>query len=135
MILHASCVAWQGRGVLILGPSGSGKSTLALDLMGFGATLVADDRTELRCVGDALHAHAPAAIAGMIEARGVGVLRADHAPSPVVLAVDLGRTEALRLPHMGHTCVLGIQLPLVSGAGRDHLAGAILQYLKGGRHR
>ena len=34
MILHASCVAHRGRGLLILGPSGAGKSTLATILAG-----------------------------------------------------------------------------------------------------
>ncbi len=46
-IVHASCVAFGGAGVLILGPSGSGKSALALALMGLGAALVADDRVLL----------------------------------------------------------------------------------------
>ena len=46
-ILHATCIAWQGRGVLIRGPSGSGKSALALGLMAHGAVLVADDRVKL----------------------------------------------------------------------------------------
>jgi HPr Serine kinase C-terminal domain len=41
--LHATCVAWFGRGVLITGPSGSGKSTLALKLIERGWMLVADD--------------------------------------------------------------------------------------------
>jgi HPr kinase/phosphorylase len=41
--LHATCVAWCGRGVLITGPSGSGKSTLALELIHRGWMLVADD--------------------------------------------------------------------------------------------
>ena len=48
LILHGSCVAVEGRGVLIVGPSGAGKSSLALALMALGAELVADDRTEVR---------------------------------------------------------------------------------------
>ena len=40
MIMHASCIAHRGRGLLILGPSGAGKSTLALEMMAFGAALV-----------------------------------------------------------------------------------------------
>ncbi|WP_435166151.1 HPr kinase/phosphorylase [Falsirhodobacter sp. 1013] len=130
MILHASAVAWQGRGVLILGPSGSGKSMLALELMGLGAVLIADDRTE---IDPDLTARAPTAIAGLIEARGVGLLRADHAPARLVLAVDLGRPEPERLPQIRHTLVHDMRLPLVLGQGQGHLACAILQYLKGGR--
>lgn len=130
MILHASSVAWQGRGVLILGPSGSGKSTLALRLMALGAVLVADDRTH---VAEDLTASAPESLAGLIEARGFGLLRADHAPARLVLAVDLGREEPERLPPMRHSLVQGSQLPLVLGRGRDHLDCMVLQYLKGGR--
>ena len=54
MIVHASCIAHRGRGLLILGPSGAGKSTLALEMMAYGAALVADDRTVLRLAGDHL---------------------------------------------------------------------------------
>ncbi|MEF9600929.1 HPr kinase/phosphatase C-terminal domain-containing protein, partial [Paracoccus sp. PXZ] len=74
MILHASCIAHRGRGLLILGPSGAGKSTLALEMMAFGATLVADDRTILRREGGRIVADAPDSIRGRIEARGVGIL-------------------------------------------------------------
>ena len=49
--LHASCVASDGRAVLIAGPSGSGKSDLALRLMDRGFTLVSDDRTIIRKEG------------------------------------------------------------------------------------
>ena len=51
-IVHASCVARDGRAVLIRGASGSGKSGLALQLMALGAGLVADDRTRLWREGD-----------------------------------------------------------------------------------
>ncbi len=64
---HASCVAYGGRGVLILGASGRGKSALALRLMALGAVLVADDRTDLCREGDSVMARAPDAIKGMIE--------------------------------------------------------------------
>ncbi|MDA3887407.1 MAG: serine kinase, partial [Allgaiera sp.] len=60
-ILHASCVALDGRGVLILGPSGAGKSGLALQLMALGARLVADDRTRLNPRAGRLIARAPSA--------------------------------------------------------------------------
>ena len=78
VIVHASCVAWKGRGLLIGGPVGSGKSSLALQLMAFGADLIADDRTALSADRDGPPVAAPVApIAGLIEARGVGILPAD----------------------------------------------------------
>ena len=59
LIMHASCVAVQGKGVLILGPSGAGKSSLALQLMALGADLVADDRTEISVQNGAAIARSP----------------------------------------------------------------------------
>ena len=75
--IHASCIALDGRGVLLLGPSGSGKSDLALRLIDAGARLVADDQSELSRRGDVLVVRAPATIFGLIEARGLGILRLD----------------------------------------------------------
>jgi hypothetical protein len=42
--LHASAVAKNGKGILIIGTSGSGKSTLALLLNSFGYKLCGDDK-------------------------------------------------------------------------------------------
>ena len=75
--VHASCVAIDGTGVLLCGPSGSGKSDLALRLLDGGAQLVADDRTDLTGRDGGVWATSPAEIAGLIEVRGVGVLRLD----------------------------------------------------------
>lgn len=134
MILHASCIAYRDKGLLILGPSGAGKSTLALEMMAFGAALVADDRTVLRSEGARIVADAPDSIRGRIEARGVGILHAvPHGPVEVVLAVDLGRPEPDRLPPDRRLDLLGRSMPLVLGAGRVHLASILLQYLAAGR--
>jgi hypothetical protein len=43
--LHASCVARDQRGLLLLGPSRSGKSTLAMALTEAGFRFLSDDRT------------------------------------------------------------------------------------------
>ena len=69
--LHGSCVARMGAGVLILGPSGSGKSDLALRLVNRNFTLVADDQVEIT----GTRARAPAALAGLLEVRGLGIVR------------------------------------------------------------
>ena len=99
-ILHATAVADPaGRGLLILGPSGAGKSALAWQLLSLGARLVADDRTVVTAGDEGLTLSCPPTIRGLIEARGIGLLRAETVSSaPLVLAVDLGRTETDRLP-------------------------------------
>lgn len=133
--IHATAVALDaGRGVLILGPSGAGKSALALRLMALGAHLVADDRVDLRHEAGALLAAAPAALFGLIEARGAGILRATAlASARIALVVDLSERETERLPPMRHSEILGVSLPLVLRLQDGHLEAAILQWLKGGR--
>lgn len=118
-----------------MGPSGSGKSALALTLIGLGAVLIADDRTIVRRAGDVLMASCPAALNGLIEARGFGILRADASASvPLTLAVDLGRHETQRLPP-GHKIVLaGLALDLALGLEGAHFPFVLLQHLRKGRH-
>lgn len=96
--IHASCVAIGARGVLLLGASGAGKSDLALRLIDQGAKLVADDRTILFIAKGHLHARAPASIKGLIEIRGLGIVRLPvRAQVRICLVVRLGR-EGARLP-------------------------------------
>ena len=133
-LLHASCVAVAGRGLLILGPSGAGKSALALQLMALGADLIADDQTEVRLEDAALIARCPPTIHGLIEARGVGLLRAPAlAETALVLAVDLGQTETQRLPPRRSLAFFDTPLDLVFGNESRHFPSALLCYLKGTR--
>lgn len=135
LILHAGCVALDGRGLLIIGPSGSGKSSLALSLMALGADLVSDDRTILTLRGGELHAQCPPALRGMIEARGLGILNARPLDgAKVVLAVDMGVTETERLPPHRYVTYLGRTVALVHAQQTAHFPAALLAYLKGGRH-
>jgi len=131
--IHASCVAVDDRGLLVLGPAGSGKSSLALQLMAYGADLVADDRVALRAEGAALMAEGAPNIANAIEARGIGILRASTiGPVPLVAAVDLGQRETQRLPEMRHFTALGCEIPLLCFVEGPHFAPALLQILKFG---
>lgn len=134
-ILHATSLSIDGKGLLILGPSGSGKSALALRLIALGAGLIADDRTGLRPGPGAPVAFCPSpAIRGLIEARGLGLLRVQPAaPAPVVLVADLGRDETERLPPARHITLLGYPLPLVLRPQSDHLAEGLLVWIRGGR--
>lgn len=100
--IHASAVALDGEGLLILGPPGSGKSALALDLIALGAELIADDLVRLGDTGGVLTA-APAhdESTGLIEARGIGLLRLPAVGVALVrLVMDLGQVETERLPPL-----------------------------------
>ena len=131
--MHGSCVAIDARGLLILGPSGAGKSTLTLQLMAFGAGLVADDRTLISTDGGHICAQCPAAISGLIEARGVGVLAAaPHPPVRLALVVDLGREAETRLPQREWINLLGVDIPLVLGQRGAHFPALLLQVMRGG---
>jgi HPr kinase/phosphorylase len=113
-LVHGTTVDLEGRGVLILGPSGSGKSDLALRLIDGGAVLVADDQTELAAEDGRLVARPPAAIAGLLEVRGVGIARvAYRARTVLTTVVDLVPSDAVeRLPGPDFAQFLGISLPL-----------------------
>lgn len=121
--LHATAVAqWAPgvgwRAIVISGPSGAGKSDLALRLIGRGWRLVADDYVHVFASGGLLYATPPDAIAGQIEARGVGVVAAGmRAVVRLVLAVDLVETPVERLPEPETRDFAGRALPLLWLAG------------------
>lgn len=134
LILHASCVAVQDKGVLILGASGAGKSSLALQLMAVGAKLVADDRTEITVKNGVAIARSPQPIRGLIEARGIGILRVSAlSQAKLSLVVDLDQIETDRLPPRRHVSIASIQIDLVLGPLSSHLNAAVLCYLQGQR--
>lgn len=118
-LIHASTVAFGPQGgVLIEGPSGSGKSGLALALVAQGADLVADDRTVIFAQGAALYARAPAAIAGLIEVRGLGLIRlAVRRLARIRLVLTLGAEGVARLPDPATCRRLGCDLPVLAVAG------------------
>lgn len=104
--IHATLVA-IGRedgaelGALFLGPPGSGKSDLALRLIHDGALLVADDQVDVSFAHGGLWGAAPDKIAGLIEARGIGLLRLPFSPGVRIAAVfDLMPGAAIeRMPE------------------------------------
>ena len=134
-VLHASCVAVDRRGLLILGPSGAGKSALAIRLVALGAQLVSDDRTRVIAKDGVLEASCPnPALQGLVEARGLGVLRAPTVDAvPLALAIDLGQPETERLPPRRTVTIRGIPLPLVLHPQNDHFPDALMLYLRHGR--
>lgn len=127
--VHGTCVELAGAGVLLRGPPGSGKSDLALRLIDGGARLVADDRVDLARDGDGIGATAPKEIAGLIEVRGVGVLKvAWVARARLALAVDLVAPERVeRLPEAARCELLGVAIPRLALAPFEASAVAKLR--------
>lgn len=116
----------DGHGVLLRGPSGSGKSDLALRLMSSGHRLVADDRTDLVVREGTLFAAPPAAIAGLLEIRGIGVVAVDWVPeAPVDLVVDLVPPEQVdRMPPRDSCEIAGIGVRRIALAAFEASAAA-----------
>ena len=114
-LVHASAVRLSGKGVLLLGPSTSGKSDLALRLIDAGASLIADDQVLLSLAGDRLHAGPPKCLAGLIELRGMGIMRVPFEEGLLDLAVGLEAAGAMAdpLPEPATVSWLGVDLPKI----------------------
>jgi serine kinase of HPr protein (carbohydrate metabolism regulator) len=132
--IHASAALFGGVGVLILGASGAGKSSLLLALIAAGGTLVADDRVVVVADAGRLIASPPEALAGLMEVRGVGIVRYPFVSAAAIgLAVEVRpAAECPRLPDGddARLAVAGVVLPRVfvaSGAadGAARVAAAL----------
>jgi HPr kinase/phosphorylase len=129
LLVHATAIAIGDAAILLRGPPGAGKSDLALRLIDGGARLVADDQAELRRAGKLILVRAPAAIAGRIEVRGIGILRVDAVEeAPLALIVDLvPSSEIERLPESRFEEILGVPIPLIALAPFEASAAAKLR--------
>ncbi len=129
-LIGGSAVSVDGRAALITGSSGSGKSSLALELISRGAELVADDKIQAQRIGGAIDLSAPPQIAGLIEARGIGILRLkSRKRARLAVVVDLDEEETERLPQR-ITEIQGLKFPLIRGRGREGLAAALTAMLR-----
>lgn len=124
--IHATCVVIKGQGMLLRGKPGSGKSDLALRLIDEGAGLVADDYTELAAKDGRLYATAPAAIQGLLEVRGVGVVQIGCVPRVHIAALfDLvALSDIERLPEPMRETLCGVDIPRYCLHGFDASATA-----------
>ena len=130
ILVHATAIAIDGRAVLLRGPSGAGKSDLALRLIDAGARLVADDQVELRRAGGRVLVRAPAALAGLVEVRGVGILQLEPLREAVLaMCVDLvPSAEVERLPELCCEDVLGLAIPSFAISPFEASAAAKLRF-------
>jgi len=124
--IHASAVLVGAHAILIRGPAGSGKSRLALNLIqsvprgGLAfVRLVADDRVHVQAAHARLIARPPAAVAGLLEIRGIGIRQLPYEPMAAVSwVIDLGEAGAQRMPVGAAiaTNIEGIRLPRLAVA-------------------
>jgi serine kinase of HPr protein (carbohydrate metabolism regulator) len=134
VIHHAGLIALRHaglwRGVLLLGPSGAGKSDLALRCLDLGFVLIADDRVETWASDDGLFGAPHTVLAGLAEARGLGLLTIGYRPwARIVLAldcVDSGQVE--RMPDPQAFEAAGTTIPRVRLACLEASAPAKLRH-------
>lgn len=116
-LLHGTAVAFTSAdfglsAVFLRGPSGRGKSDLAFRLIAMGWQLIGDDQVafERRQV-DVMALSVPS-IEGLMELRGVGLVRFPPAPpAPLKLVIDLvPREDVPRLPEKETVDILGISV-------------------------
>lgn len=118
-IRHGGLIARRHRGLwrgaLIEGPSGLGKSDLALRALQAGFRLVADDRVVAFASAGKLYGRPHETLAGLIEVRGLGVVRHSALPQcEIALVVRCAPTaEAVeRLPDPRMTTITGVSVPV-----------------------
>ena len=127
--VHGTCIAFAGKGILLRGPSGCGKSDLALRAFAAGASLVADDRVALTVRGATVLASAPPPLFGLIEVRGIGIVKmAASDEVPIALVVDLDRPDHIeRMPEPENCDLMGVSLPRFALAPFESAAVAKLR--------
>lgn len=132
MSVHGSCAAFDDDAVLLLGDPGAGKSDLLLRLLDRGFALVGDDRVVIE--GGRV---APvAALAGLLEVRGIGIFRlAWRESARLRLVVRLGPAAArlpvpeidpdfqvplIRIDPAGASAAVRVHWALDAAVGRSH---------------
>jgi serine kinase of HPr protein (carbohydrate metabolism regulator) len=116
-LVHGTAIALAGRAALIRGPSGSGKSDLALRclmqpptrLLPTAVELVADDQVVIERRDHNLWVRSPPAIRGLLEVRGLGIMRIPAIESAQLsLVVDLIAADKMeRMPEPRRDVVVG----------------------------
>jgi len=112
--IHATMLEINGKAVLIKGKSGCGKSDLALRLLADkNIRLVADDVVSLLVENNKVYGKAPQNLRGLLEVRGVGVVKMPYVEQAAVdLVVNLvdNPEEIERMPKIAHENILGLEI-------------------------
>ena len=134
-VVHATSVAFAGKGILIGGQSGAGKSSLALQMLALGADLISDDITQVTPMRPAPLLSPAPRIAGHIEARGLGLLALPFVEDvPLHFAIWLlpPETRGERLPSAQEIDLFGAPTHLFTTSLAPHLGSALMLCLRSG---
>lgn len=128
-LIHATAIAINHHGVLLVGPSGSGKSDLAVRLIDRGAVLISDDAV---CIGQSEQKPVLLAapnIEGRIELRGVGIIEVQHTPKAAMRMVVKMIAPDERIPPENLCAdIAGFTVPLVKIAAFESSAPLKVEY-------
>ena len=123
--IHSTSVVIEDLGLLIIGQSGSGKSDLALRLIDSGATLVSDDLTICKKIGDYLYLYPHSKTKGLLEVREIGIMTVPYVENiKLTLVVELVDEEFERIPRMMTCSILGMKFHKIKIFGKSPSAVA-----------
>lgn len=127
---HASAVMLGSCAIMLIGAAGSGKSSLVLNLIDTqGAILVGDDRVIVSVQNGVLSVAPHTELAGLLEIRGLGLVRLPHlASAPLRLVVQLQDTPPPRLPEPSYFEFGDIKVPLLALNGHDPMNAVRIKY-------
>lgn len=112
---QSTCVAVGGRAILVEGAPGMGKSSLALALIDRGALLVGDDSVMLEEHQGVLYAMPHPNTRGLLEVRGVGLVRmAVEARVPVALLLHLDESAPRHVETTPTVDMGGVAIPCIT---------------------
>ena len=122
---HSTSVVIEDLGLMIRGQSGSGKSDLALRLIDSGATLISDDLTICKKIGDYLYLYPHSNTKGLLEVREIGIMTVPYVENiKLTLVVELVEEEFERIPGMMSCSILGMKFPKIKIFGKSSSAVA-----------
>ena len=122
---HSTSVVIEDLGVLIRGKSGIGKSDLALRLIDSGATLISDDLTICKKIGDYLYLYPHSKTKGLLEVREIGIMTVPYVENiKLNLVVELVEKKFERIPRVMNCSILGLKFPKIKIFGKSSSAVA-----------
>ena len=122
---HSTSVVIEDLGILIKGESGLGKSDLALRLIDSGATLISDDLTICKKIGDCLYLHPHSETKGLLEVREIGIMTVPYVENiKLTLVVELVEEQFERIPRIMSCNILGMKFPKIKIFGKSSSAVA-----------